>query len=388
VHSSTLGNGRTVQVRRALYDLQGQVAELADKCLAQGSLDLPVTGAELEKLRDMLAQFGDLTKTVSPGNAPSRSYQNQSGRAGFETLPGNAYEPGRPLSPLKLEEILRSNVWNDWIFRDADFFWQTSLLEPAGGMDMFAKGFLRQALARQAGSIEGLVRFGAKVVAIDVGGDKVAVRYQDGGVSHTLESDYCISTIPVPIFKMLRTNLPGAIMKAAADLPIMAAGKVGWQAERFWESNDNIYGGISWTSDVIDQIWYPSSGFLGRKGTLTGAYMRGKHAQEFDALPVAERLRLAREQGEKLHPGFFAKSVEHGIAIGWDRMEFAQMGWANEVEPDFAEKAQVLAKPQGRLHFAGDQITFWSGWQEGAVLAAWDAVRAIDRQTNPTANRG
>ena len=41
-------------------------------------------------------------------------------------------------------------MWNDYIFRDAEYFWQTSLLEPVGGMDNFFKGFLRQPLARAA----------------------------------------------------------------------------------------------------------------------------------------------------------------------------------------------------------------------------------------------
>ena len=61
------------------------------------------------------------------------------------------------------------------------------------------------------------------------------------------------------------------------------AGKVGWQAERFWETEDQIYGGISWTTDVITQIWYPSSGFLSAKGALTGAYMYGPEAETFNA---------------------------------------------------------------------------------------------------------
>src|SRR3954471_8770304 len=39
-HSGTVGNGRTVQVRRALYDLQGHVAELLDKCATKPGMDL------------------------------------------------------------------------------------------------------------------------------------------------------------------------------------------------------------------------------------------------------------------------------------------------------------------------------------------------------------
>ena len=134
----------------------------------------------------------------------------------------------------------------------------------------------------------------------------------------TLTADYCVSTIPMPIFKTLRDQSAGApTSDAARKLPVQAAGKVGWQAERFWETKDQIYGGISWTTDVITQIWYPSSGYLSAKGTLTGAYMYGAPADEFNAQPVAERLRIAREQGERLHPDY----VEIRRARGRDRLE-------------------------------------------------------------------
>lgn len=382
VHSGYVGNGRTVQVRRALYDLQGHVAELLAKCAATPGVDLPLTGDDLEKLQDMLANFGDLTKIEAAGKR-SWSYKNQSGRAGYEVPPGLAGEPGRPLSPLALDEILRSNVWNDWIFREAEYYWQASLLEPAGGMDRFFQAFLRQPLARQSGTVDGLVRYGARVLAVALESDKVRVLYDEGGSPQTVAADYCISTIPMPIFAGLQTNLPAAFMQAARDLKLMAAGKVGWQAERFWETQDQIYGGISWTTDIIAQIWYPSSGFLSPKGVLTGAYMYGRPAEDFNARPIAERLQLAKEQGERLHPDY-GKYVERGVAIGWNNMEFARMGWADESDPTFAANAPVLAAPQGRLHIAGDQITYWSGWQEGAIISAWAAVTAIDRQVRPT----
>ena len=187
----------------------------------------------------------------------------------------------------------------------------------------------------------------------------------------------------MPVFARLRTNLPEAYMRAAANTPATAAGKVGWQAERFWETEAQIYGGISWTTDTIDQIWYPSSGYLSAKGTLTGAYMRGANAVAFDKKPVAERLAIAREQGERLHPGY-AKYVEHGVAIGWENMEFARGGWVNEYDKNFADNSAKLAQPQGRFHMAGDQLTYVSGWQEGAVIAAHHAVGGIDRQVRGT----
>jgi monoamine oxidase len=380
VHSGHLGNGKTMQVRRAFHDLQGHVSELLDKCITTHDMDLPIPKTELENFRDMLAKFGDLTKVERDGKV-TYSYENKFGWAGYDVPPGLANEPGRPMSPMALDEILRSRVWDDYIFRDQEYFWQTSLMEPVGGMDNFVKAFARAPLSRQGGSLEGLVRFGAKVTAIQNGSDKVTVAYQDGGDERTLAADYCVCTIPMPIFKTLKTNLPAPYMAAAQALPVQAAAKVGWQADRFWETKDNIYGGISWTTDLITQVWYPSSGFLARKGVLTGAYFYGATADAFNVKPLAERLQIARDQGEKLHPGF-AGAVEHGIAIGWNNMEFEQFAWAEESHPGFQAPAMALAVPQGRFHMAGDQITFWSGWQEGAILSAWEAVKSIDTLTN------
>lgn len=173
-------------------------------------------------------------------------------------------------------------------------------------------------MTRQSGSIDGLIRYGAKVVENDVGNDGVSVVYEEDGAQRTRRTDYCICTILMPIFKGMKTNLPAEVMKTAANLPVMDAGKVDWRAERFWEINDQIYGGISRTDDLIDWIWYPSSGFLSKKGTLTGAYMRGGAAVKFNAKSLDARLQMAREAGKKLHPGF-SKRVEHGIAIGWGK---------------------------------------------------------------------
>lgn len=94
----------------------------------------------------------------------------------------------------------------------------------------------------------------------------ISAIWHHNGSARTLVADACICTIPLPVFAKLETNLPAPFMAAAANAVTKAAGKVGWQAERFWERDANIYGGISWTTDVIDQIWYPSSGYLSAKG--------------------------------------------------------------------------------------------------------------------------
>src|SRR5262249_4453008 len=129
----TRGNSRVAQARQVLYGIQGHVAELLDKCIDQNALDAVVPKADLEALRDMLAKFGDLT--VEKGPPRHVQYDNASGRAGFAIEQGRAGNQGTPLGPLALEEILRSRLWDNFAFREMEYFWQASLLQPKGGMD-------------------------------------------------------------------------------------------------------------------------------------------------------------------------------------------------------------------------------------------------------------
>jgi monoamine oxidase len=167
---------------------------------------------------------------------------------------------------------------------------------------------------------------------------------------------------------------------ALANVYMVPACKVGWQAgSRFWEEENEIYGGISWTKHSISQIWYPSFGFHSQKGVLTGAYVFGQTARTFGLLSHEERLAAALEGGEKLHPGLFKRNVEKGVSIAWQNMPGQAGGWAyykNQAEnPDFL----TINQSQGRLLLAGDYFSFLSGWMEGAVLSAELAVNRIAR---------
>ena len=83
-------------------------------------------------------------------------------------------------------------------------------------------------------------------------------------------------------------------MKAAIDaVPYSSSVKIGLQFKRrFWEEDEAIYGGISYTDLPIRQIAYPNTGFnRAGKGVLLGAYLfDGPNAYEFTSMPPAERV--------------------------------------------------------------------------------------------------
>ena len=157
---------------------------------------------------------------------------------------------------------------------------------------------------------------------------------------------------------------------------------MGWQAEeRFWESPRNqIYGGISWIDHPITQLWYPSSGTFSAKGVLTGAYNYAETARKFGALPLDQRLMLATQGAERLHPEFLKYvRTELGLSIAWQQVPHQLGGWADWdwSKPEQAAAYNRLLSPDKRFFVCGDQVSYLSGWQEGAILSAHHVVRQL-----------
>ena len=121
-------------------------------------------------------------------------------------------------------------------------------------------------------------------------------------------------------------------------------------------------------------------GYHRPKGVPVGAYIWSREpGLRYSAMPAPERrLRAALEEGEPLHPGY-AGEVECGVSRAWLNVPFQKGGWPRRNE----EAAAVLRPGDGPLRFAGNQVTALPGWQEGALLAAHAAAKAIhDRHSN------
>ena len=139
------------------------------------------------------------------------------------------------------------------------------MLQPVGGMDAIARAF-----ARALGTT---IKLQAEVVGIRRAGERARVSWRDRrtGSEHTLDADFVVCTIPLPVLKGIESDFPERVKRAiavGADAYIPAV-KVAFQANRrWWETDRQIYGGISWTGRDITQVWYPSAGLNGDKGIL------------------------------------------------------------------------------------------------------------------------
>jgi monoamine oxidase len=232
-------------------------------------------------------------------------------------------------------------------------------------------------------TVNDLIEQGRPVSAIDVRDGKSYVSFQ--GDSPALECDYVIATLSAPLVAKLGGNfLNAATRQTLADVYITPACKVGLQGRsRFWEDENRIYGGISWTKEIMSQIWYPSYSFNTPTGVLTAAYNRLEQANVFQDYSRAERLESALQGGEKLHPGYRDKVfAENGVSIAWAKMPYQAGGWANDTA--FTQQAvfeqMKNADPVGsQVFLAGDWFSYWPGWQVGALDSAHYATDSIHR---------
>ncbi|HEV3485779.1 MAG TPA: FAD-dependent oxidoreductase, partial [Vicinamibacterales bacterium] len=397
--------GGEAKVRRRLQtDAQGYIAELLAKQVCKGHLNSELTANERKCLLELLVTFGDLNATGSncvidpppphvcnPPEQPERGCPDPactkehkyeycgSTRSGCATL--NIFDTCTAPEPVPLRQLLESQFWagaSGSFYQPLEFEWQPTLFQPVGGMDMIWKGFLKQ--------VGSLISYRSEVTGLRLFDDGVEVEYLDqySGKKSVLRADYCLSNIPLPILQRIPANFAPDYKEAVDTGCFAATCKVGWQAnQRFWENDTNqIYGGISYIDSIITQVWYPSYQYFEKKGTLTGAYNYPPQANRFGELSLKERLRVAREEGARLHREFRNDAIvpeAQGISIAWHKVPYQEGGWAvwGSESASHADAYERLLAPDRRFHMIGDQVSTLPGWQEGAMMSAEHVVEQI-----------
>ena len=220
---------------------------------------------------------------------------------------------------------------------------------------------------------------GAEVLSLRrvEGGAQVIWRGADGAVREEMAPRVLLA-LPAPVLAGLDTDFSAERREALAALQYSQAAKLAFLAERrFWEEDAAIYGGISWTGRDATQVWYPSHGFHAEQGVLVGAYIWDDDvAARFAALHAGGPRAAIAADGEALHPGY-AREVSAPVSVAWARMPRARGAWAEWTSAQRARAYPLLRAPEGPYHFAGEYLSWLTGWQEGAVLSAWNALEGL-----------
>jgi monoamine oxidase len=371
LHSTRAFGGQPQRFRVIKADYEGYLAELLAKAVHQNGLDQVVSTEDREVLLESLRSWGALDQEFryQKGRSSSR-------RRGYDQPPGGGLAAApTPSDPIGLSDILSSRLWgrltDSSVFQD-----QPTLFQPVGGMGKIGRAFGKV--------LEGLIRYNAKVIDIRQDEKGVTATFADaakGGAPQTVRGDYCICTIPATVLSQIPMNVGAPMQAAINNLPYLAAVKVGLQMKRrFWEEDDGIYGGITWTDQSINRISYPSSDyFKPGKGVLLGAYMFGSAAIEYTAMSPKQRIARAVREGAKIHPQY-AQEFELGVSVAWHRVPWMLGCSALSWNEDNEQQYQDLCAFDGRIVLAGEHASKITAWQEGAVLSALDAIARLHKR--------
>ena len=371
VHSTRAFGGKPQRFRFVQSDFDGYVAELLAKVTGQGKLDEAVTYEDREMLMEAMRRWGALD-----ANYQYTKGLVSSSRRGYDSDPGGGLTSlPTPSTPLAFSDLLQSRLWSS-ISAGLSYEFQNMIFQPIGGMGMIGKAFGRK--------LEGVIQYNAKVTDIHQDASGVTVTYTDarhGGPSEQAHAQWCVCTIPASILSQIPMNVGVPMQDAINAISYESAIKVGLQfRRRFWEQDDSIYGGMSFTDLPNALIGYPSTGYFDDgPGVLLGAYTFGPNAVQFTSMSPQERVRKVVEYGAQIHPQYPAE-FQNGVAVAWHRVPWTLGCAGHWTEALRAQHYNNLCAIDGRIVLAGEHASRIPAWQEGALLSALDAIRRLHQK--------
>jgi monoamine oxidase len=372
IHSTKAFGGKPKRRREIEMDFNGYVAELLAKASSQRQLDGTLSKDEKDGLLQILQGWGALDKNYEYKKGPFVS-----DRRGFQVDPGGGLSPAPVDSdPLPMKQLFDPSLYT--FMESASYDYQMQLFQPVGGMGMIGQAFGR--------ALNGLIKYNCKVTRIQQDNKGVTATYIDskkGGAPQTVQADWCVCTIPASVLSQIPMTVAAPMRNAINQLSYESSFKVGLQFKRrFWEQDDGIYGGISYTDQAITNIAYPCTGYFSDgPGVLLGGYGYGNSLEDFQfaAMTPDAQVREAVEQGAKIHPQY-KKEFLDGVAVAWHRVPWTLGCAARWTEEGRAKYYADLCAIDNRIVLAGEHCSRLPAWQEGAVLSGLDAIKRLHQR--------
>ncbi|MDT4895120.1 MAG: monoamine oxidase [Acidobacteriota bacterium] len=238
-----------------------------------------------------------------------------------------------------------------------------------GGTDL-----LPAALAARLAS---KIRYGSPVVRIEHEARGVRATYLQAGAHETIAAEYLICTLPFSILKEMEVSPPFSVAKQRAirELPYTSAARVYLQSRREFWTGEGL--GVSAYTDLPIMAIVNST--LSQRGTrgILDAYMAGEQARRVTEMTETERLSFTLNEVEKVYPAI-RKNFEGGTSVCWDEDRWARGAYAWFKPGQMSDLLPHIARPEGRIHFAGEHTSSWPGWMQGAIQSGHRAALEIN----------
>jgi monoamine oxidase len=321
---------------------------------------LGLSGMRQKYIWSVLGELGDVTDPSWPSPETLKKY-DQMNRSDFWRSRGASPEAVALLSVGGIDD--RAETWstlfmlrNQALNRKLNRFYKIR-----GGNDLLPKAFAARLAER--------IHYAAPVVR--------AV-FQRAGTHHTLTGDRLVCAVPFSVQKNIEVSPAFSVEKqrAVEQLPYLSASKIFLQSrKRFWL--DEGLSGFATTDLPVGQVWDATYQQPGVRGILQ-AFPISLHSRRVTAMSEDERIGFALEQVEVIYPGM-REHFEGGVTKCWDEDEWARGASAYYKPGQFSTLLPHVARPEGRIHFAGEHTSVWvDGWMQGALESGDRVAREVN----------
>jgi monoamine oxidase len=243
----------------------------------------------------------------------------------------------------------------------------SQLFKIAGGMDR-----LPQAMTAALGDI---IRYEAAVVRVTRAARSIAIEYETRGRVERLTGSHVVLAVPLSTLRQIefRPPLSPAKEKAVGAVAYYPGVRILLQSrERFW--NRAGHNGSARTPHA--EIWDSAYDRQGLTRGLLGATTGGAVGHTFSALTEPQSVAFGVDLVAEAFPGI-RSAFEKGVVHRWGQDRWARGAFVAFAPGQMTAFMPDIARPEDRLHFAGEHTSSWNSWMEGALESGERAAREI-----------
>ncbi|HYP49440.1 MAG TPA: FAD-dependent oxidoreductase [Pyrinomonadaceae bacterium] len=245
------------------------------------------------------------------------------------------------------------------MFLEKQKYWQ----KIAGGNDRLPRAFVER--------LAGKIQYESPVVKIAQNDAQVALTFRHKDKLETASGDYAICTIPFSVMRKIEVSprFSDAKHEIIANLKYESAARVLVQTKRrFWF--DRGLNGFGFGENFAE-VWHATFGQNGTRGILQN-YLRGDYSLDLMKLGEKERMETTIQSLAKLFPEIRA-NFEKGFAKCWSEDPWVFGAWGHPK----SEELEIIKRPEGRIHFAGEHASDLASWMQGALQSGLRVVEEI-----------
>ena len=214
----------------------------------------------------------------------------------------------------------------------------------------------------------------------------IQTRNQQTGKIESFKSDLVIMTVPYSVFQFIEVypyrSFSFDKWKAIRELHYVASIKIGIEFKnRFWEKEG--LDGANTISDFPNRYTYTPSrtGEESGSGVLLASYSWEDNAMLWNSLSEDQQITQSLEDLAKIHGPKVFEEYLAGASFSWSQNQFSGGCFTLFKPNQITEFEEIIKKPEGRVHFAGEHTSDFHGWIEGAVESGVRAAFEVNERT-------